>query len=626
MLDTLRRGANTLPAKLLLGLLVLSFGVWGVADVFRANGTRTIATVGDTSIDLTTFQRVYNQQVQTISRQIGQSISPDQAAAFGLPQYVLSLLESDAALADVAGDLGLGLSDDRLAEIIASDPELQVGGTFDRDALVGYLRELGTTEARFVEERRVTELGAQVTDGLLGGLQAPEALVAIAARHDGEERSADVITLHPEPVASIADPPEDVLAAYFEEHKADYAAPEYRKLLLLSLLPEDLARPADVTDEQARAEYQRTIAAYGTPERRTVQQVQFDTREAADAAAARIAAGEATFEAVGAEARLTDLGTLAEADFLDPAVATAAFATPAGSVSPVVEGRFGPVILSVTAIEPAVVRPFEEVAEEVKLAMATVAAADELVTVHDDIENDRIGGSDLAAIADTYGLDLTTVDAVDAGGLDPAGNPAAGLPADVDVVTPAFESEAGLDPDPLPLGREGYLWYEVAETTPARDRTLDEVRADVVAAWKADEVEKRLRDRADALVERIEGGADIASAAIAEGLIVETTGRFTREGEDPLLGRDGILAAFGGPVGHVADAEGPEGTRTVLVVREAIVPPFFAEAAGATTAAAEQAAALEASLSGQLVTNLRTSLGTSINQTLLSAAIGVQAQ
>ncbi len=64
MLDSFRRGAQTLPAKLLMGVLVAAFGAWGIADVFRNVGVRSVATVGDTEIEATEFQRVYQRQIQ----------------------------------------------------------------------------------------------------------------------------------------------------------------------------------------------------------------------------------------------------------------------------------------------------------------------------------------------------------------------------------------------------------------------------------------------------------------------------------------------------------------------------------------------------------------------------------
>jgi peptidyl-prolyl cis-trans isomerase D len=50
MLDAMRRGAVNWLAKILLGLLIIAFGIWGVADVFRGFGRGTLARIGNTEI------------------------------------------------------------------------------------------------------------------------------------------------------------------------------------------------------------------------------------------------------------------------------------------------------------------------------------------------------------------------------------------------------------------------------------------------------------------------------------------------------------------------------------------------------------------------------------------------
>ena len=50
MMDAMRNAGKTWVAKLLLGLLAMSFGVWGIADVFRGFGQGPLASVGEQEI------------------------------------------------------------------------------------------------------------------------------------------------------------------------------------------------------------------------------------------------------------------------------------------------------------------------------------------------------------------------------------------------------------------------------------------------------------------------------------------------------------------------------------------------------------------------------------------------
>ena len=57
MLDAMRRGAVNWLAKILLGLLIVAFALWGVADVFRNYGRGTLARLGNTEISVDEYRK-----------------------------------------------------------------------------------------------------------------------------------------------------------------------------------------------------------------------------------------------------------------------------------------------------------------------------------------------------------------------------------------------------------------------------------------------------------------------------------------------------------------------------------------------------------------------------------------
>ena len=62
-----------------MGVLIISFGVWGIADIFKGFGQSTVAKVGSTEISLNEFRQIYTDRLQQISRQFGRPLTPDQA-------------------------------------------------------------------------------------------------------------------------------------------------------------------------------------------------------------------------------------------------------------------------------------------------------------------------------------------------------------------------------------------------------------------------------------------------------------------------------------------------------------------------------------------------------------------
>ncbi|MBW7947544.1 MAG: peptidyl-prolyl cis-trans isomerase, partial [Sphingomonadaceae bacterium] len=344
----------------------------------------------------------------------------------------------------------------------------------------------------------------------------------------------------------------------------------------IKLEPEDIADPAAIGEDEVRAYYQRTVSRFTTAESRTIEQIVFADETKARAALERIRAG-AAFEAIVAEEGKTMgdvlLGTFARDKVSDQAVADAAFALDKGGVSEVVPGAFGPILLRVTEIVPERVTPFEEVAEAVRKELALDEANRVLLDVHDAYEDARAGGETMAEAAAKQRLKVVTVDAVDHNGRTPEGTILTGLPLSSEFLRDAFDAEAGMENAPLSIGSAGFLFYEVDAVTPARDRTLDEVRDRVAADWTASEASTRLAQKAVETEKALAGGKALAELAAELDLEAQTRRGLKRDGTDADLGQPGIAAVFGVGRGQTGVTPGESGdTQIVFHVTDVVHP------------------------------------------------------
>ena len=225
--------------------------------------------------------------------------------------------------------------------------------------------------------------------------------------------------------------------------------------------------------------------------------------------------------AIAADRKLTekdiDLGTVAKSDMLDKTIADAAFSLPEGGVSDPIKTRFGVALIHVAKIIPENVKPFADVAAALKDEIAADRAKATVNSIHDKIEDERTSGKALADAAKTVGLDVTTIDAVDATGHDKSGAELPNLPDRDALLRAAFASDIGVDNDTLSTRDGGYVWYEVAGIEPAHDRTLDEVKDEVTKDWHDDQVTSALASKAADLVKEIDAGETVEAAAAAAG-------------------------------------------------------------------------------------------------------------
>ncbi|MGY3649720.1 parvulin-like peptidyl-prolyl isomerase [Bradyrhizobium sp. LM4.3] len=322
---------------IVMGVLIISFGVWGIADIFKGFGQSTVAKVGGTEISLNEFRQTYTDRLQQISRQFGRPLSPEQARAFGLDRQVLQQTIAEAALDEEARRLGLGQSDDQIRQVIMNDPNFKgVGGSFDPNRFQAVIRNVGYTEQRYVSEQRKVSLRRQITGTIGAGLEPPKTMLDVLTRFQNEQRAIEFVRLDAAQAGTIDAPSPEALAAYFEDHKVQFRAPEYRKIAFVVVSPEEIGKWSEVSDEDAKKVFDQRKDRLGTPEKRQIQQIVFPNAAEAQAARERLTSGT-SFEDLGKERGLSasdvNLGLVTKSS-LDPAVGDAVFALPAGEIEP----------------------------------------------------------------------------------------------------------------------------------------------------------------------------------------------------------------------------------------------------------------------------------------------------
>lgn len=631
MLRGMHKASSTWLGKAVMAavmsVLVISFAIWGIGDMFRGFGRNSVAKIGDTEISIEQFRQYYTERLQQLGRQMGRPVAPDQARALGLDRQILGQMVAETTLDEEARKLHLGLSDADIARRITDDPTFKgVNGQFDHNRFEQIIRNAGYTETRFVDEQRRVLLRRQIAQTVSGDLRVPPIAMRAINQFQNERRDIDYVALGAAQAGDVPAPTPEQLTSYFDERKVLFRAPEYRKLTLLTLSPADLAKPDEVSDADAKTYYEQHKDAYGKPEKREVRQIVFPNE--ADAAAARdkIAKG-ATFDDIAKERELkpsdTDVGMVAKADMIDPAVADAAFALKPGEVSQPVKGRFGNVLLLVGKVEPGEQKNFEEVSAQIKRELAESRARTAIGDLRDKVEDERAGGANLAEIGKKFGLKAVTIDAIDRSGRGLDGQPVAGVPTNPNVVNAAFTSDVGVDTEALQLPTGGFLYYDVVGITPARDRALDEVKDQVNARWRDDEIAKRLQAKADDLIGKLKAGTPLAQLATENGLKTDQVKDLQRGKSAPNAPPKLVDAVFKTAKGQPGTAEGAKDTeRFVFTVTEVTEPTFDAEGPQGKALASTLQNSYADDIISEYIARLESDLGVNINQTALNQVIG----
>ena len=628
MLDGMRKASQgwlgRIVMAVVMGFIILSFAIWGVGDIFRGFGIGKLAQVGDTEIPVETFRNQYQTMLQQIQRQYRRAITNDQARAMGLDRQVLSRIISEAALDYRVKALGLAMSDADIAKAILTDQTFAgPTGKFDSTKFQELLRDNGYTEQTFVREQRRVYLRQEIIDALTANMTVPVAMLDAIHKYRDEARSVDFVVLPASAAGEIADPAPEVLQQYFAARAQSFRAPEYRKAIVLGLSPASIADPASVTDADARQTYDRVKGdRYGAAETRALEQVVFADEKAAQAASEVVKGGKSLAD-VAKEQNLNvvDLGSVSRSQLFDPAIGDAAFALSEGAVSAPVKGQFGYVLVHAIKVNAETVKPFEEVSAALKLEIATDRARRKVQDLRDKIEDERASGKALEDAAKVAALSVRTIEAVDLTGLDKSGQPVADLPEKDALLRAIFASDIGVDNETLNARDGGFVWFEVAGVEKARDRKLDEVKTEVLAAWKDDEIARRLTDKATALAKRLasESLEDVAKGE--GGLEVKNINDVKRSGAEGLT-QAAVARVFSVSVGEAGSAAGEGQSRILFKVLDSAVPVLDAESDVTKGIETQLKTAISDDVLSQYLNKLQADIGVTINQAALQAATG----
>ncbi len=561
-------------AFLLFGVLIISFAIQfgGNFSFQRLGGHSYIAKVGSIEVTPQQYKNAYDRMIENISARAKQRITAAQAKAFGLPQQTLQGLIQETLLNSEASKLNLGLSLDGLGNIIRSNPAFQdASGNFDPQKYRFYLQQRGYSEAYFQHELTEDIVRQQIQGIFSSSGIVPKTLLDVYNRYLNAQRTIAYFTLTASAAGTIEAPSEEALKSFYDDHKTQFMAPEFRKVAVLAVTPQSATAGIAIPDEEVKAKYNSQPANYAVPERRKISLIPFKTKEAAEAAEAQLGAGKSFDEiakAAGFQGSDIDLGSVSRTELgekfdSNQAILDAAFSLKKGKASKPIDGPLSWVILRVDEIVPSKEESFDSVKAGIRESLLRAKASEASAKLVKQLEEERAAGLPLQDIAKKLNLavDELTLDRKGEG-LD--GKQVQGSVPAATVADGAFKSDPGVENDALRLQGGGYAWYDVLDVIKARQKPYEEVKADVESGWKKEQIRARLAAKARELVERLSHGDKIAEVAKSAGAAVKTSPPLKRDGSEPGVPQSAIAQAFSLAEADAASAQGSDGESRVV--------------------------------------------------------------
>ncbi|MBO6559054.1 MAG: SurA N-terminal domain-containing protein [Nisaea sp.] len=532
MLQMIRSRVTSIFVKGLFVLLIASFAVWGIGDIFLGSPTGKAAIeVGD--VEITTAEVL--DEFERVRRTMGAQLTAEQAAQFGVLEQVMNDLANRALFVAEAGDLGLAVGEDQIKQRIADMPAFRdQTGKFNPDMFRQVLFRNQLSEAGFVTLLREEIRRDQIINAVTAGLSVPEVQANAYYRYRNEEREAKLVTLDAATLAEPAAPTDGEIDAFYNDNKERYRAQEYRSATVLSLTPDALAEDIEVSDFKLREAYDSRLGEFQTPGRRTVDQIFLADKETADKAAAALGEGQSFEKVAGEVAEMApdalSLGSVTRADLEGTALADAVFNAELNVPTAPVESDLGWHIFRVTEIMPESTKSFDEVKDMLKRDVAHNDALDRIFEIANQIEDSLAAGDTIEEAAKAVELKTVALQDLDRQGKGIDGAEAGGIAADAGFRTTLFSTPLKEQSQLEETRGGGYYILRVDGITEATVRPLADVKDQVVADMIAERRADANLKRAQLLVQEAASGG-LSAAAEKAGYEVRDLAPFTRTGD-----------------------------------------------------------------------------------------------
>jgi peptidyl-prolyl cis-trans isomerase D len=532
MLQSMRDNSQGIVAKIIVGLIIVTFALFGVESlVSLTGGSDAPATVNGQEITQQELYQATQIQRRQILEQMGENVDPTQLDDNLISGMVLEGLIQQTALLQSAEDQGMYVSDQMLDQMIVTQPSFQTDGTFNPDQFKAVLRSVGYTPITYREMLRKEQTLNQASAGFeLSSFVVPAQIDQLASI-ESQTRSGQYVIFDQDMAAALQSITPEQVQARYDQEKDNLMTPEQVVVQYLLLDKATMRDNVEVTEEQLQSAYQQYQASFTPDDQYHVAHILVEisnevsddqAREKAQSLKSEIDSGadfaqvaKDNSDDIGSSQQGGDLGEVKADVFTEP-FTNALTALEVGQVSEPVRTEFGYHLIKLIDKSKSTAEPFVMVKEQLESDLIEQSVNEEYVTALEQLKDSSFSAGDLAEPSELLGLPIQTSKAFDrVGGDDP-------VTSNAKVVEAAFSSEVmndSLNSNVIDLNDDQAVVVRVKDHFEPKAQTLEEVEADLRAQLAQEAAESALNEKVSLKLAAIKEGQSIND--VAEGKTVE---------------------------------------------------------------------------------------------------------
>jgi len=523
MLQDIRQTIQGTTAKIVVGLIVISFAFFGIQSILVKGGGNEVAEVNGEEISPQELQQSVDTQRRRLIAMMGENLDPAMLDDDRLKAQALEALINRKLLMQSAAAMSLAISESEIGAVVSGMEQFQVDGAFSPAVYKSLLSSAGYTPSSFKRSLRGDMLLNQLRNGLAGSEFVTPSELEVSARVISEQRDLRYFTIPKEKFVAASPPSDTRIDAYYNEHLDEYQSPESVDIDYIELSPENFKEPVAESAVLEAYELAKQDAQYQTQNR--VSHILFqsdgnnDLQQRIAKAQQLLASGMAfadvarqLSEDMGSAAKGGDLGYSSGDAFPEEMEAAIARLEP-GVVSDPVKTDAGTHLILVTERIPGKAPSLEQMRAQLEETIAANEARVALVRTVESLKDLSFNAEDLSYPAEELGLEVKQVDAVTRSTNE-------GLFSNPSVLDAAFSDDVlvqGHNSEVMELAGDRYVVLHVRSHHTPELQPLASVRDAVVAAVTENDARAAVAAAAESALVQLRAGLPVEQYAHDQG-------------------------------------------------------------------------------------------------------------
>ena len=535
MLQFIRSKVTSIFIKVLFGILILSFAIWGIGDIFLGNKDgEAVISIGDKEYNANYFLSAYEKARRAMRL-------PPEYEDLVKPQIIESVKQSiirNGLLSAETLNLNLVYGDTQLKKWVGrSEAFRDSSGKFDPELLRQALFNSGLSEADFFSSLREEMRNNQLISAVASSVSPPDILIEKIFKYRNEKRTVNIAEFTVETIVSLPEQSESDLRKLYTDTKSDYMAPVYRSVTYVHIDPKELAKDIMISEEAVAEEYDARRDELTIPGSRDLKQLIFSEKDLAQKFKNSITSALSTAEVtkriseIGETANVLEMKDVTETDLIDTNERKAAFETPVGQISSIIETSFGWKVFFPIKNTPEVITPLSAVRQKLRDELSNEKALDNIFDLTNVFEDSLAGGASIEQAAREINFRSSRLKSIDKNGKSETGTIIGGITEQKQFLSTVFDTPVGEQSQLLESEDGGYFVLRIESETKARQKPFNEVIVEVKKAWEAAETKKALMKKAKDFAGESRNMGSLIRAAEKSGISQLQIGPFTRFGE-----------------------------------------------------------------------------------------------